>query len=200
MIFILILLLILSPYAKEGRNKMDGLENKKIVMVIAQTDFRDEELFVPKDIFELEQGEVIIASTSIKKAVGMLGVEIMPNKKIEDLKITQFDALIIVGGTGSKKYLWDNETLLKLVIAANKEKKVIGAICLSPVILAKSSILIEKKATVFKTNETMEIFKKNKVLYLDEDVVIDDKIVTANGPSASKKFAQTIVKLLKGIK
>ena len=42
-----------------------------------------------------------------------------------------------------------------------------------------------------------EILTAQGAEYVDQDVVVDTRIVTANGPSAAKEFGQTIAKLIK---
>jgi len=71
---------------------------------------------------------------------------------------------------------------------------VLAAICLAPAILAKAGILKGKKATVWEG-------ARNKVVaggaaYREGPVVIDGKIITANGPSAAAQFGKSIKQLL----
>jgi len=71
-------------------------------MIIPPERFRDEELFVPKKEFEKENHIVTIASTKIGTIKGSRGGEFECTKKIENLKTTDFDVLVFVGGGGSK--------------------------------------------------------------------------------------------------
>lgn len=177
---------------KDEKKKLDG---KTILMVIAQEEYRDEELNTPKELFLKENAKITIACNSTKEAKGMLEGKTRPDIAIKDAK-NEYDALVIVGGLGSKSYLWDNKELKSLVQKMNKDKKVIAAICLSPVVLARAAILKDKEATVYDTEETKSEFKKYKVIYKDKDVVVSDNIITANGPDASEDFAKEIVKAL----
>jgi protease I len=70
--------------------------------------------------------------------------------------------------------------------------KVLGAICLGPAILANAGVLENKKATVFLDPQTEKIFKANNVINTNAVVEKDGKIITANGPKASYKFAKEI--------
>ena len=60
-------------------------------------------------------------------------------------------------------------------------------------------MLKNKKATVFPAEVALSIFKQNKVDYVNKEVVVTSRIITANGPAAAKKFGNAIVKLLKSI-
>ncbi len=53
----------------------ENLDSKTIAMIIALKDFQDEEYFVPKEIFEKADLEVITISKEIGKAIGSEGGE-----------------------------------------------------------------------------------------------------------------------------
>lgn len=173
-------------------------QNKKIALVIAFRDFKDEEYFIPKEIFEEREVKVITASTERGVALGADGGEIKTDFLISELKPADFDAVVFVGGPGALKYL-DNEISYKIIKETESCGKILGAICISPVILAKAGVLLGKKATVWSSpldREPIKILKENGAEYVNEDVVIDGKIITANGPSSASKFGENIIELL----
>jgi len=175
-----------------------SLENKKIAMIIAQQDFRDEELFIPRSIFLAEGGEVKIVSPKKEKAVGSYGGVIDVDLTLEELNVSDFDAIIFVGGSGAAKYIED-EKCHQIAQQAVGENKVLGAICIAPAILARSGVLKGKKATVWSSNldkSAVKILKEEGTNYQKDSVVVDGKIATANGPVAARKFAETIVRIL----
>jgi len=174
------------------------LEGKKILMVIAQQDFRDEELFKPKAVFEGAGASVFVAAPRNETATGMLGGEVQPDFAISDVNASEFDAVVVVGGSGSPKYLWDDTQLRNLVRDAYEDGKVVAAICLSPVVLARAGILKGKPATVFPSSDAVAELKKGGAIYKDESVVIAGRIVTGRDPASVEAFANAIVSLLRG--
>ena len=70
-----------------------NLTGKKIVMVIAQTQFRDEEFFEPKKILEAAGGTVVVGSTSVRLCHGTQGGSVQSQVAIADVKADEFDAL-----------------------------------------------------------------------------------------------------------
>jgi len=72
----------------------------------------------------------------------------------------------------------------------------VGAICIAPGILARAGILKDKKATVFPSE--IETLKREGAHYSALPVVIDGKIVTADGPEAAEGFGKALVKTLGG--
>ena len=69
-----------------------------------------------------------------------------------------------------------------------------AAICIAPSILANTGLLEGKRATAFPSQEGHLVMKRAK--FKQTEVVVDGKIVTANGPKASRQFGEEIAKLL----
>jgi protease I len=169
----------------------------KILYVIAQKDFRDEEYFIPKKIFE--DNKIIVETTSIKKeeAIGILGGTTKINIELKDANMNNYNAIVIAGGKGALT-LDENDDLKRLLYDAMKEDKTIAAICISPLILANFGLLRKKVATVWDNNgQQASILKRQGAIYCKESVVIDKNIITANGPNAAEEFAKSIIDNLK---
>jgi len=195
--FSLLFILSLTPLTATALAERT-LEGKKILMVIAQQDFRDEELFKPKEVFEGAGASVFVAAPRNETATGMLGGKVQPDFAISDVNASEFDAVVVVGGSGSPKYLWDDTQLRNLVRDAYAGGKVVAAICLSPVVLARAGILKGKSATVFPSSDAVAELKKGGAIYKDESVVIAGRIVTGRDPASAEAFANAIVSLLRG--
>lgn len=169
-------------------------------MIVAQRNFRDEELKVPKEIFEKAEYSVDVASFTTEKAKGMFGLEIKPDTSIEEAidNLEEYAVVIVVGGAGSPELAKRPETI-ELIKTAKDEYKIIGAICLGPLVLAEAGLLKNKRATVWCSQEnpepSIEIEDKG-AKYVDKKVVVDGDIITANGPEAAKEFAKQILKRL----
>lgn len=173
------------------------MEDKKILMVIAPQNFRDEEFSEPKKVFEGEGFSVVVASTTTSTATGMFGTKVTPDINTSQVDMKEFDALVIVGGSGSKQYLWDDKGLRNLIIEASRENKVVGAICLSPAALARAGVLEGKSATVFPSGDAIEELKRNGAIYVDKEIVVSGNIITGCGPEAAKAFGERIVEKIK---
>jgi protease I len=171
---------------------------KKIAIIIAFNNFRDEEYFIPKQVLELEGNQVITVSSQLGKAIGTYGGEVDVDMILGDIKINEFDAIIFAGGSGALAYL-ENKTCLEIAKEAVLRNKVLGAICIGPAILAKAGVLSGKKATVWSSpldKSAIKILKEEGAIFEDNQVVQDGNIITANGPEASRKFGEAIAKLL----
>ena len=164
-----------------------------LLFVIAPEQFRDEELLTPVELCRNANVSTTIASTQTGLATGMLGYEQDVSLSIAELNHTTFEGIVIVGGYGSVSHLWDNSSLHQLVQEFHSANKLVSAICVSPVVLAKAGVLAGKQATVWSMPESLEAFKKADTVYVADDVVIDGTVITANGPEASQAFAEAIL-------
>ena len=166
---------------------------KTVVLIIAEKTFRDEEYQVPKDILSKAEVNVITASTTIGEAVGKLGLKVKPDILINQIDVDKLDALIFIGGGGAEQYFHD-PLAHRLAKDAIEKEKILGAICIAPVILANAGLLKGKKATVFPSGA--DSVKKGGGVYTGGDVEIDGKLITGCGPEAAEKFGTELVKML----
>ncbi len=176
------------------------LQGTRVALVIAPEQFRDEELFTPKEKLEEVGVSTEIASSVLDHATGMLGGTAAPDKLIKDLKAQELDGVIVVGGMGSPQHLWNNQELLDLVKELHASGKVVAAICLSGAVLANAGVLSGKRATVWPMPESLEALEKGKAIYVEEPVVQDGKVITADGPEAAPEFARLIIAELSKVK
>lgn len=172
----------------------------RILFIIAQKNFRDEELLEAKAVLANSGHNVDIASITAKVATGFLGAVVKPDLAVEDVKIEDYSAVAVVGGTGAPE-LEKHPEVAKILKDAKAKGLLVCAICYSPAILAKIGLLKGKKATVWtsSTDKSLaKILEKHGATYSAQDVVQDGKIITACGPQAAKKFGQAIANALKG--
>ena len=137
--------------------------------------------------------EVLTVSTTTGTAVGKLGMQVTPDTLIQDLKPEDLDALVFIGGGGSEQY-FEDPLAHSLANSMVQQDKVLGAICIAPVILANAKVLVGKNATVFP--DGADVLKQQGARYVDAEVVVDGQIITGNGPEAAEAFGRTLVKLL----
>lgn len=172
---------------------MGTLTGKKVLMVIAPKDFRDEEFFKPRVILQSDGAQVVVASKTTDEVTGALGGKTKPDINLSEVKIQDYDAIVFVGGPGASTYFNDQQAL-NLTRSAAEQDKVIGAICIAPSILANAGVLQGKKATSFSSEKSNLEAKGAK--FVDQSVVVDGKMVTATGPQTAEGFGQKLVEVL----
>lgn len=175
------------------QNEVVNITGKKVVMIVAPEDFRDEELFETKKVLENSGAKITIASKDVKEATGVLGGSIKVDLNISEVNEKGYDAVVFVGGAGASVY-FDDDDALRIAKEFNKSNKVVSAICIAPSILANAGILKGKNATCFSSEK--ENLESKGAKYTGKSVEVDGKIVTANGPKAASEFGKEIAKKL----
>ncbi len=167
----------------------------KALFIIAPKDFRDEELFEPYRVLETAGVGISVASLRITIAEGIMGGVQPIDLDIDDVNVDDYDAIIFVGGPGAKIYF--NHSQAQFIAQdANVKKKVIGAICVAPSILANAGVLNGKKATCF-SSEVPKLEEKGALVQKDQDIVVDGNIVTASGPEVAREFGEKVLEVMK---
>jgi protease I len=174
---------------------MKKLSGKKVLMVIAQARFRDEEYLEPRKALESEGVSITVASSSLDAAVGMLGLKVKPDVLIESVKEEEYDGIVFVGGGGAREY-FDSPVAHSLAQTFFRKGKLTSAICIAPATLANAGILTGKKATAFPSSE--DALRSQGAVVTGAPVVADGNIVTGVGPEAAKQFGQKLVEVLVG--
>ncbi|UZE92349.1 MAG: DJ-1/PfpI family protein [Methanosarcinales archaeon] len=165
----------------------------KVLILIAPKDFRDEEFQESFDACKNAGFDVTVASLTTDVCVGMFGVRVTPDCGIDEVDASQFDAIIVVGGSGTP-VLKQYPKVLQIIQNAAAQNKILAAICLGPIVFAKAGVLRGKRATVFSSG--VSEIKSGGAEYVPEPVVIDGNLITADGPDAAARFGETVVKAL----
>lgn len=166
---------------------------KKVLMVVAPKNFRDEELFHTKEELESSGATVKIASTTTETATGMFGGEATPDSKMDDVDVDEYDAVVFVGGGGSSVYFNDPRAH-EVARKAYEDGKIVGAICIAPSTLANAGILRGKRVTSYPSER--DNLKAKGALYTGKPVERDGNIITADGPKSAREFGRKIAESL----
>lgn len=188
----------LPPEAKNNMPEEKSLQGKSIALVIAPSNFRDAEYFIPKQELENAGADITTISLETGMALGADGGEVDVNLAAAKADPQNFAAVLFIGGPGMAQQL-DNAEFHKLAQDTIDKGKVLAAICIAPALLAKAGVLQAKQATVWSSpmdKSGIDMLKQGGATYQDQAVVVDGKIITANGPDSAKQFAQAVIELV----
>ncbi|HEX4999876.1 MAG TPA: DJ-1/PfpI family protein [Terriglobia bacterium] len=172
------------------------LTGKKVLMIIPPTQFRDEEFFEPKAILEREGAVVQVASTSKRTCYGMKGGVIDATLAIAEARADDYDALVLCGGSSAPEFLWNDKKLHELTAAMASQSKIVAAISLATVVLAKAKLLEGRQATVYFLPQAVQELKNAGATVSSEPLVIQDRMILAEGPRESTRFGEAILQAL----
>ena len=168
----------------------------KALMIIAQNGYQPKEYSVPKKILEDAGIEVITASKKVGICQSTDKTTTEAIISIDDINVSDYDAIIFIGGPGATIYQKDVQAHLTCQEAINRGK-VLAAICIAPLTLAYADVLEGKKVTVWnEDNMQSVILERQGAIYTGNAIEVDGKIITANGPQAAEEFGKKILELL----
>ncbi len=174
------------------------IEGKKVLLVAPQTQFREEEVFETKRILERAGAEVGIASTEARTCRGMREGTVEAKVAIADVNPDGYDAVVLAGGSSVPALFWNDKALGELVSGMAATGKVVAAISLSTVVLARAQLLEGRAATVYFLPEAIDELKNAGAIYSEEKLIVDGQLIMAEGPEQVRGFGDAIVSALAG--
>ncbi len=193
-----ILTLFLTGCQPAGIEEVEKMPEKgKILLIVSQKDYQPKEYADTRSALEAEGYSVDVASITADTATAADSSTLMPDLAVKDANIDDYKAVALIGGPGALS-LGEYSEVLDLIKNTNNAGKVIAAICISPITLAKTGILSGKKATVWTDAEKSQAAELEQAgaTFVDEPVVRDGNIITANGPSAAIGFGKKIAEAI----
>jgi protease I len=166
---------------------------RTVLLVLPQSDFQDQEYSTVRDVLTGGGCQVLVATAEHKVASGVSGTMVTPDMTLGEAKAADYIAVVFIGGPGAESLYKSNEAH-RLAVEAVEKNRVLGAICLAPVILARAGVLKGKRATVYSA-ASRELTSAGAE-YTGASVEKDGKIITADGPQSSQAFAQAILDAL----
>ncbi|MEM7819540.1 MAG: DJ-1/PfpI family protein [Candidatus Aenigmatarchaeota archaeon] len=160
-------------------------------LVLFADGFEEIEAFTVVDVLRRANVDVTTVGLTSTVVEGAHKIRFIADKKIMDINPNDFDALILPGGPGYKN-LANSNSVLEMINDFNKKKKIIGAICASPAVLAKAGILEDKIATIYPGMES-ELPRPR-----DAKVIVAENVVTSRSPGTAMEFAFKLAEILAG--
>jgi len=107
--------------------------------------------------------------------------------------VDEYDIIVLPGGWGGTNRLAENERAQALLKEFKEKDKWVAAMCAAPYALHVAGVL-SKKYTCYPSVEE-QIRPEDRV---DDIVVVDEKVITSQGPATAICFALEIVRQLNG--
>ena len=153
----------------------------KRAVIISGNLAQDHEFIYPFYRLLEEEFEVDVCLNEGVKVKGILGTDIPPNKnhevkKIEDLKISDYDLLIIPGGVKAMEKVRQNIKIIDFISEFHNQKKIIGCICSGAQMLISAKVVKGKKISGYYSMKD-DIINAGAE-YTDYPAVIDGGIIT----------------------
>jgi protease I len=153
--------------------------------------FQEDEYGIPRAILEQLGVTVTVASSTLDVRTGQEGTKVQPDLRFGDVYGGDYDAIVLVGGM---QYDIGNLETQRIAREAVAEGKVVAAICIAPITLARAGLVEGKRVTAATKWEELEA--AGAIVLTGASVERDGLIITADGPGRSRKFGETIAAAL----
>jgi protease I len=111
----------------------------------------------------------------------------------KDVKADDYEAVVIPGGY-SPDYMRRTEETVDFVSNMFKQKKLIAAICHGPWMIASGCDIKGKNITSF--HSIKDDLRNAGANWLDEEVVVDENLITSQNPSTMTKWLKAILEYM----
>jgi protease I len=177
-----------------------NLPSKKILVVIPKSQFQEQELFDTLEVLKASGVRTLVLSKSGQDAVGMNKTRFTPDGVLVDWDKQEgiagkYDAVIVMGGKGAPKSLWDDPILPQILTDHFRAERVIGAIGLGVAVLARASLLSYEAAGP-EDEKFLSELEEAGLTRAHSPIVQDGNVITASGPEAAAEFARSIASAL----
>ncbi|HIJ52199.1 MAG TPA: hypothetical protein HPP66_03475 [Planctomycetes bacterium] len=184
-----------APTTEEKTGTTERPKAQRAVLIIARENFRDEELFETMRVLTEAGVNTVVASSKKGPVKGMLGRRAEATILVSEIAVDEYDAIIFVGGAGAMEY-FHSRAAWTIAREAVARRKVLGAICIAPAILANAGLLNGVRVTSFPSER--ERLQRAGALYTGTPVERHGLIITGNGPMSAIQFGRAIADALAG--
>lgn len=171
--------------------------NGKKVAILATDGFEQSELFKPRQALLDAGASVDVVSLASGSISGWdsdnWGDSIDVDKVVTDVSASDYSALLLPGGLFNPDALRANKDAVKFVQAFFNEGSVkpVAAICHGPWMLVEAGVARGRKMTSFPSIQTD--LKNAGAHWVDEEVVVDNGIVTSRNPDDIPAFNRKMI-------
>jgi len=167
--------------------------------MLATDGFEEAELFDPRQAL-LDAGvQVTLASIKTDPIQGVVnddekGKTITPDLTLDAVDTQEFDALVLPGGVGNPDKMRLQERALEIVEEFMDDDKVVAAICHAPWLLVEADVVDGRQVTSWPSVRTD--LENAGADVVDEQVVVDDNLITSRKPDDIPAFNKAIIDAL----
>ena len=166
----------------------------KVAVVITDM-FEDSEYAKPAEAFKKAGHQLVHVGLKAGETVKgkKQGTPVKVDKTAQEVKVADFDALLIPGGYSPDKLRVDEE-VVRFVKEFVDSGKPVCSICHAPQLLITAQVLRGRKITGWKS--LIQDIKNAGAEFIDQEVVEDGNLVSSRQPSDIPAFVEASLKRL----
>ncbi|MBI4342234.1 MAG: type 1 glutamine amidotransferase [Candidatus Omnitrophica bacterium] len=163
------------------------------VAILVEDCYQDLEVWYPYYRLKEAGAAVVFVGTGKPKYTGKYGYPLTPETSADRVSAQEFDGIIVPGGW-APDLLRRDPAVIQLVSDANRQGKVIGAICHAGWVLCSANVLRGRTATCFSAIRDDVV--NAGANYVDREVVRDGNLITSRTPDDLPAFLHAIIEAL----
>jgi protease I len=167
----------------------------KRIAILVENGFEQVELTQPREALEQAGGKTYLISPQQGEVKGWQhtdwGDKFKVDIPLEEANAADYDGLLLPGGVMNPDKLRRNEQALSFVKAFFEMGKPVAAICHGPWTLIDAGVVKGRQMTSYHTIQTD--LKNAGVDWVDEEVVVDNGLVTSRKPDDIPAFNQKMI-------
>ena len=172
------------------------LQGKKIAILLAPVGTEQAEFTEPKKAAEDAGGIVEVIGIQTGDAQTMNsdvnpGETFTVEKTFSEVSADEYDGLVIPGGTVGSDNLRADEDAVNFIHSFFEQAKPVGVICHGPWTLVEADVVSGRTLTSYPTLQTDILNAGGN--WVDEEVVVDQGLVTSRNPDDLPAFCAKIV-------
>jgi len=168
-----------------------GAPPRTILVYLPQQLFNEQEFEPTLRRISLAGVETRLAAADSGVAVSMSQLVVGLDLALRDVNVADYAGLVMIGGSGAAVY-WDDSLLQTKCREFASGEKIVAAIGIAPVTLARAGLLKGRRATVFRDRTTVDWLRQAGAKYSFNGVVADRNIITAASSEEARAFGQAI--------
>lgn len=165
------------------------------ILIIATHGFEQSELLEPRDQLTAKGATVHVAAPEPGEIKGWKdknwGDSVPVDVAISAVQADSYDALVLPGGQMNPETLRLNRQALAVIEAFLRAGKVVAAICHAPWLLVETKAVLGRRLTSYPSIRTDVLNAGGN--WVDEEVVVDEGIITSRSPADIPAFVAKIV-------
>jgi protease I len=168
-----------------------GAAGRTVLVYLPQQLFNEQEFEPALRRLSLAGVDTRLVASDSGVAVSMSQLVVRLDLALRDVNVADYAGIVLVGGSGAAVY-WDDSLLQARCREFASSGKVVAAIGIAPVTLARAGVLKGRKATVFRDATTVEWLRQAGARYSFNGVVADRDVITAASSEQARAFGQAV--------
>ena len=177
------------------------MDTPLILLVIPQNRFCSRQLFDLKEVMVKKTVQCRILSKTGKEAKGEDKSFVQPDGMLVDWNRylqgkQKYDAVIVIGGKGSRRFIWDDSILPQILTDHFRAEKILGAFGLSVVALARAGIISQCEISAINDQTCLKELADAGAFPEEKKIITTERIITSKDPEGGKEFGVALLRML----